>query len=354
VRPVALLALLLILASGCKKEDPAPAPSPAPQPTVLDGPQEGRRRLPALAIPPPKSGTLLGGELGLDHVAVAVRDLDAAKATYGKLGFAAPSPGKLPNGIQNINYYFVDTTYLETMTAWDAKKAGWLASFTKKHEGAYFLALCIRSAEDTTAFLRQRGFEMAPPIPGTIQVPGTGNAPRELWKTLFFKKSPFPEGSLFFIAYGQQVRQALFDRLKNRRVRRMYFTHPNTALGVRAVWMAVKNAAVADRAFQAIGLPPGREVQSKVLGARGRLVPAGIGDILVLEPSDPKGKVAAFLADRGEGLLGISIQVRRVAAARVVVEQGLGRPFIPSSTFYGEGLLLPPELTHGTWLELSE
>ena len=150
------------------------------------------------------------------------------------------------------------------------------------------------------------------------------------------------------------MRRALFDRLKTRRIRRGFFSHPNTALGVRAVWMAVKNAAATTRAFQGIGLPPGRAVESKVLGARGRLVPAGIGDILVLEPSEPTGRLAAFLVERGEGLFGISIQVRQLAAARVVIERGFNRSLVPTTTFFGEGLLLPPDMTHGTWLELSE
>ena len=144
---LALVPALLLACAGCQKQDPAPpAPTPIPLPTSPNTPQAARRRPPPLRIPAPKPGPLLGGELGLDHVAGAVRDLEVAQMTYRKLGFTSPSPGRLPNGIQNINYYFVDTTYLETMSAWDAKKAGWLASFTRKHEGAYFLALCIRSA----------------------------------------------------------------------------------------------------------------------------------------------------------------------------------------------------------------
>src|SRR6202044_1867650 len=82
---------------------------------------------------------LLGGERGLDHVGVAVKDLDAAtRAYHDVLGFDRPTEGKLPNGLRNVNYYFADSTYLETLTYWDRGKAEWLASFTDKHEGGLF------------------------------------------------------------------------------------------------------------------------------------------------------------------------------------------------------------------------
>jgi hypothetical protein len=303
--------------------------------------------------PPHRPGTLLGGELGLDHAAIAVRDLGAATESYRKLGFGSPSAGKLPNGIQNVNYYFKDTTYLETMSAWDDKKAAWLADFTRKHEGAYFLALCVHSAEETAAFLAKRGFATHPPRPGRIGAPGAATPAREMWKTLFFKRSPFPRGSFFFIAYDRQVRQNLFDRLSSRPIRRRYFSHPNTAQGIRAVWMAVKNAEATARSFRDIGLPPGRSVEHAALGARGRLVPAGIGSILVLEPSDPAGKLAAFLAARGEGLIGLSIHVRHLDMARLRIQQNTARSIAPTQGFFGPSLLLPPEMTHGAWMELS-
>ena len=310
--------------------------------------------MPELRVPPHQPGTLLGGELGLDHVGIAVRDLEAAAPELRKLGFGSPSEGKLPNGIQNLNYYFKDTTYLETMSAWDAGKAAWLAGFTRHHQGAYFLALCVHSAEETAAFLARRGLETMPPRPGTIEVKGGAAPAGEMWKTLFFKRSPFPAGSFFFIAYGRQVRQSLFDRLRSRQLRRQYFSHPNTALGVRAVWMAVKDAEATAQSFGRIGLPPGRGVQLAALGARGRLVEAGIGSILVLEPSDPRGQVAAFLAARGEGLFGLSIQVRHLDLARLRVEKNTGRTLPPAPGFFGNGLLLPPELTQGAWMEMSE
>jgi hypothetical protein len=361
--------LLVVVWAGCEKrpaETPGqqprrepqaqtrPQPRPQSQPRPQRPAQSARRQLPELRIPPHQPGTLLGGELGLDHVAIAVRDLEATQKSYQKLGFGRPSPGKLPNGIQNANYYFKDTTYLETMSAWDAKKAPWLARFTKHHEGAYFLALCVHSAEETAAFLAKRGFETMPPRPGTIQAPGDKAPTGELWKTLFFKRSPFPPGSFFFIAYGQKVRQNLFDRLKVREIRRRYFFHPNTALGIRAVWMGVKDADAVARTFDRMGLPAGRSVELAALGARGKLVEAGIGAILVLEPSRPDGKLAAFLASRGEGLFGLSIQVRHLKMARLRIEQNTGQTVAPVPGFFGPALLLPPELTHGTWMEMSE
>ena len=51
--------------------------------------------------------TLLGGEVGIDHVGIAVRDLAAATRVYTEvLGFGLPQHGKLPTGIQNTNFFF--------------------------------------------------------------------------------------------------------------------------------------------------------------------------------------------------------------------------------------------------------
>ena len=99
MRSRAILPLLLLGALGCKSK---PAPAAAP----------------------PLPVSLFAGERGLDHVGIAVKDLTAARQTFnGALGFGGFEEGRLPNGIANLNYYFEDSTYLETLNAWSAGKA---------------------------------------------------------------------------------------------------------------------------------------------------------------------------------------------------------------------------------------
>jgi len=54
---------------------------------------------------------------GLDHIPIAVRDLDRAKADFEALGFVL-KPGRLhTNGLRNAHAKFADGTELELITA---------------------------------------------------------------------------------------------------------------------------------------------------------------------------------------------------------------------------------------------
>ena len=73
---------------------------------------------------------LAGSERGLDHVGIAVQDLAAARETFQqRLGFGILEDGKLPNGIQNTNYYFEDSPIWRLSMPWDPDKVRWLVEF---------------------------------------------------------------------------------------------------------------------------------------------------------------------------------------------------------------------------------
>ena len=61
--------------------------------------------------------------LGLDHIAIAVADLDAAAEQYRKLGFTL-KPGRAhENGIRNQHVKFADGTEIELISAPEARDA---------------------------------------------------------------------------------------------------------------------------------------------------------------------------------------------------------------------------------------
>jgi catechol 2,3-dioxygenase-like lactoylglutathione lyase family enzyme len=313
-----------------------------------DGTSTPEKKIPA----PPE--TLLGAERGLDHIGVAVRDLEAARRSFAALGFVHPVAGRLPNGVQNVNYYFEDTSYLETLNHYDAAKAPWLARFLEKHEGARFLVLAVEDIDGTATFLRRRGFETNPPSPGTIQVAGAKTqAPTEMWRTLFFKVSPVPADSLFFISYNAKQRNEVQVKLRDPKIRRRLH-HPNTAVGIRAAWIAVPDAEAVARVYERIGLRLGPSFTDQMWGARGREVIAGQGSILVVQPVDPKGGVATFIKKRGGGIIGVTISVAKIEVARRRIEERIGRTFPAYKGHFGDSILITPELTHGVWLELAQ
>ncbi len=300
--------------------------------------------------------SLLGGERGIDHVGVAVKDLREARQTYQqRLGFDRPISGRLPNGIDNVNFYFEDATYLETLTFYDRRKADWLAWFIDHFtEGGNFAVLSVRSANETAAFLRQRGFAMSPPSPGRIQVDLEGGKPGGTWQTLFFDRSPLPGSPLYFIEYPRESREDFLHQLEDPEVRRRSFHHRNTAVGIRAVWMAVPDLLAATRAYASLGLKEEEAFESPQLDARAQSIAAGRSHIILFSPRGDTGPVKEFLGRRGPGLLGMAIEVQSIQTAMQVIGQDTGDPQDLYAGRFGPSLLVAPKHAHGTWIEFFQ
>ena len=299
-----------------------------------------------------KAPSLLGGEHGLDHVGIAVRDLPAARKTFHDgLGFGAMVPGKLSNGIENLNYYFEDSTYLETLTADDSAKARQVAEFVSHGEGAIFAALSIASPEKTKEFLGRRGIKTGPPIPGSIK---TGRE-ESSWKTLFFEGSTLPGNPLFFIAYSQPARDETLGKLQAAVKSGKVYKHPNGALGIKAAWLAVLDLDQAVKQFEAAGMPAGAAFIEPRLGGLGRMIQAGQGQVLLIAPAASDSAVSRFLEQRGgPGLLGLSIEVSLLGVAQKFAARAAGKKMPAAAGALGQSIWLEPSVTHGVWLELFQ
>ena len=132
------------------------------------------------------------------------------------------------------------------------------------------------------------------------------------------------------------------------------FKHPNTAMGIRSVWIAVDDVAKESKSLDSVGFRIAKGKRINGIGGDGPQTDAGRGVIRVLQPSDPKGKVASFLADRGEGIMGITIEVSSLQKARDIIEQATKQKFAPYQGVHGNSILVPPSLTRGVWLELFQ
>ncbi|MGO8995961.1 MAG: VOC family protein [Polyangiaceae bacterium] len=335
---------LVTLSAGCRGSTKPPGGDAGPQGSRTDA-----------AADPERSATLLGGERGLDHVGIAVKNLDEATHTYhDMLGFNRPTPGKLPNGLQNVNYYFADATYLETLVYWDRDKAAWLASFTDKHSGALFAVVSAFSVDASREFLGKRGITVGKPFSGTIQTAGQDAMPEEQWKTFFLPQKTLPGDPLYFISYHRGPRDDFLHKLEDPKLRRRLF-HKNTALGLRAVWFAVDDLASATKAYESIGLPRGRTFEDPALGASGQVFAAGAGEIWLIAAKSPESKVKSFLAERGgPGIIGITLEAGSVARAAKVIGEGTGVPFTTYDGALGTSIRVPPELTQGVWIEFAQ
>ena len=97
--------------------------------------------------------------VGLDHIPIAVSDLEAAADRYRELGFTLKAGRPHDNGIQNQHAKFPDGTELELITAPEARDA--LTTTYRRHlesgDGPAFLALYAPTMERATERLEATG-----------------------------------------------------------------------------------------------------------------------------------------------------------------------------------------------------
>ncbi len=110
--------------------------------------------------------TAPGASVRLDHVPIAVSDLDSAVAEFEGIGFTV-KPGSLhPNGLENAHIEFVDGTSLELITvssdgggrAGDALSA-WYGRLIEAGGGGAFLSLHAGEADEVYGRLRSLDLE---------------------------------------------------------------------------------------------------------------------------------------------------------------------------------------------------
>ncbi|HEX7707079.1 MAG TPA: VOC family protein [Thermoanaerobaculia bacterium] len=226
----------------------------------------------------------------VDHMAVAVRSLDDARVTYGNLGFRLKQGRVHANGLNNAFAKFESGDYLELITpergANDALTTKYV-QFLERGEGPAFLAL---KSDDV------KGFRRCHP---QTKVQRHGKA---------FDILTFDEPNLdwlFVIEYLDPVADdpALFD-------------HPNTAVGIDTVWIAV---------------------------ARYEEIPHG----------DPAIR-PRLVADDSKPIVGVTLSVRSIEAARGAIRLPESLELAIRIDERGRSFIVPPGSTHGLWIEFLE
>jgi catechol 2,3-dioxygenase-like lactoylglutathione lyase family enzyme len=306
-----------------------------------------------------QNDSVLGAGDGLDHVGILVRDLEAAKDTYrDTLGFWIQPRGVFnvnTSGIKTSSAFFEDGSYLYLIAVNDLetvrqKRASYLA-FLEKHEGAKFLILKVSSAERTAKFLRARGLDVNDPDTRTVMTPGAKVMPPPIGWAVTFKTPILPADSVSFFQPASAAANEERIRQSNASGRTH---HANTAKRIAAVWMVVRDLKAATKAFELAGLAAGERRKFPELGAAGREIEAGGGRIVLLEPKGKTGKAASFLAERDEGIMGVSIEVGSLTTARALLEKNTKRNFVSYSGPYGDSILIPAELANGLWIEMFQ
>jgi len=301
--------------------------------------------------------TLLGQGWGVDHVGVAVRDLAQAQHDYEQLGFKVGKGGHFPGGVSNSIVSLQNNSYLELLTVSGSthiahSDAAELADFVKKHEGGMFLGIDVSSAKAAADYLKAHDFDVVGPDPGSIMKEGETTPPPPMWYDVGTADKPAANKKGFTIPIFL-VEYLSAERREKRRAEGL-MDHPNTAMGIHAVWFAVHDTEAQLGMLRDAGLESGESREMKSLSAHGREVKAGRGVLLLLESSDKDGLLTKYLSDHDEGIIGVSVEVADLGKARQLAESGTGRKLATYKGFYGTSFLLSPEVTHGVWLEMFQ
>jgi catechol 2,3-dioxygenase-like lactoylglutathione lyase family enzyme len=182
--------------------------------------------------------------LDLDHVGIAVRDLDAGAAQFRRLGFRLTErgyhtlPPETPGGPRpragTANHCaMLERGYLELIGISDPAYGGRLKPDIERYQGVHIVAFGTRDAADTTRDLRARGLSIGDsrPLERPIEEPDGAQLAR--FEIVDFPRDLLPEGHFFAIRH--LTRELLWKA--------PLMAHPNGARSLEALTIAVADPA---------------------------------------------------------------------------------------------------------------
>lgn len=236
-----------------------------------------------------------------------------------------------------------DRFYLETISVADEQKLvrvrPWFVEFLKHREGIHSVGLIVSSARATASAFKANGidaswFELR-------SKPG-----RDPVLLVTPRGGHLPDDSVFFVEYPA----AALQRLKSEPIQ----PHPNTAMGIAAVWIVPRDVAAAGTDLTAMGFRGSAEKHSAGLGAMCTEFNTAIGKLLLVRPDTSDGPAAKFLQTCGPGIMGLSIWVKDLKIAHAMAERAAAHDLPFYAGLFGRSFLVPPELMAGAWIEFVE
>jgi catechol 2,3-dioxygenase-like lactoylglutathione lyase family enzyme len=223
---------------------------------------------------------------GIDHVAIVVRELEAAIASYSRAGFTVVRGGKHPIGSHNALIAFTDGTYLELIAFFEPKSGHpWQAAL---EHGGGIVDFCMSTdnlAADVDA-MRRAGAKIGNPSPLTRDRPDGYH----LSWVLAIPAPPF-NGQIPFLIKDDTPRDERVPRERS---------HPNGATGIHTLLIAVNDPGVTSRYYARVLGRPGAPVQRMDLEAAGVAFTIGPNELQLLAPKTEKGPLTQWIGEHGQ------------------------------------------------------
>jgi hypothetical protein len=253
---------------------------------------------------------------GLDHLPVAVKDLERSAADFEALGFAVKPGRPHANGLRNVHLKFPDGTEIELITAPAATDAlsslyhDWL----KGGDGPVFLGLYAPDLGKLTEHLSRVGVSLD--RTGDL---GTIVEPPDLRRLFFARRQRSPT-----------------DRPE-------HFEHKNTAVSLTGIWLAGGTAE--QRLLKELGAEPASAVRCGPLGPSVHVLAMPEGDVMFLP--------AALHLPADRSIVAASVAVRNLEAVRSLFDSR-HIPYDQPAACDGRSLWVGPTAAHGLWLEFRQ
>jgi catechol 2,3-dioxygenase-like lactoylglutathione lyase family enzyme len=223
--------------------------------------------------------------LGIDHIVIAVRDLEAAIKNYRQLGFTVVPGGRHPVGTYNGLIAFGDGAYIELISFYrDNPEHRWWAAL-KRGEGLVDFCLQTDDLAGDTVKLRQAGVRIDNPVPWSRTRPDGYQLKWLLSLALEEHRGVAP-----FLIQDETPREERVPR---------EVSHNNRASGIAAVTIAVADLTNVGKWYEAALGDKGIRIERREIEAAGVSFKAGPHALELLRPDGRSGPLASWLTARG-------------------------------------------------------
>lgn len=273
--------------------------------------------------------------LHLDHVLVAVHDLDRSTDTYAtKLGFTLTSEGSHPGRGTHNRLIVFGSEYLELIAVRDSSEGVFRQSMLdllKHREGLYMFAMGSTDLSREIEEMRRRGVEVGEQAVGNRE--GRSGSPGYSWEAAPLPKQTTPGSETFIIQHHVSISGRYSEESKR---------HPNGVVGVESLALAVTDVRAAAKTWEHVlgYAPQSVEERASEGGYRARFQ---LGDLKLdlVDGVEPIGLPVA-----------LTLRVERLdATASWLRERGI--MFVRGRDESGSVIAVPPQDAHGVTLRFS-
>jgi catechol 2,3-dioxygenase-like lactoylglutathione lyase family enzyme len=222
---------------------------------------------------------------GIDHLVIAVPDLERASEDYRQLGFTVVPGGRHPIGTHNALIAFADGAYIELIAFYEPNPAHrWWQPLQRGGGLVDFCAQTDALGADVQAFCAA-GVDLADPAPLSRTRPDG----YEVRWVLAIPREEY-RGVAPFLIEDETPRTERVPSIT---------THPNGVTGIHTLTLAVFEVAPVRAWYTGALGQPGSDVERPDLGAAGCRFALGPHWLEIVAPAAPDSPLAAWLRTRG-------------------------------------------------------